>query len=189
MSLITPNFFLRFYDIIINSMREKINAIYKTYNKMLYNYLLRHVRNESDAFDIMQETFIKLISNIEKIEIGKEKSWLFTVARNTMINHWKKNNKTNYRLITDSEDNEIDIKDERYDIQEEYIKDIEKKCVEKQIDKLDLKEKDIVVMKYINNLSLNDIANITNLKVSNIKVKLFRARNKLKNLITESCYG
>lgn len=170
-------------------MRDTINLIYETHNKMLYNYLLRHVRNENDAFDIMQETFVKLIDNIEKIQMGKEKSWLFTVARNIMINNWKKYNKVSFSLLTNDDGTEVDIQDERYDVQNEYIKDVEKKCVEEQINKLKVKEKDVVIMKYINNLSINEIAEITKFTISNIKVKLFRARIKLKNLIMECCNG
>jgi len=182
-------YFNVFYDIIWYIMRDTINLIYETHNKMLYNYLLRHVRNENDAFDIMQETFVKLIDNIEKIQMGKEKSWLFTVARNIMINNWKKYNKVSFSLLTNDDGTEVDIQDERYDVQNEYIKDVEKKCVEEQINKLKVKEKDVVIMKYINNLSINEIAEITKFTISNIKVKLFRARIKLKNLIMECCNG
>ena len=46
-------------------MKERFDTIYNNYSKMLYNYLIRHVRNEQDAFDIMQETFFKLIKNIK----------------------------------------------------------------------------------------------------------------------------
>ncbi len=72
------------------SLRAKFERIYSSTRDALYSYALRVLRNQEDALDVVQETYVRLWKNIEKVEEGRASSWLFRVCHNLMMDHFRK---------------------------------------------------------------------------------------------------
>lgn len=69
----------------------EFDSIYKTYFKEVYLYTYSLCTNESTAEEIVQETFIKALKNIDSFDGSKDiRAWLFTIAMNTYFSHYKK---------------------------------------------------------------------------------------------------
>lgn len=69
---------------------KEYNEAVKTLSHRLYGFVFKSLRNDEDANDIVQDSFLKLWQNREKVEVEKVKSWLFTTAYHALINLVKK---------------------------------------------------------------------------------------------------
>jgi RNA polymerase sigma-70 factor (ECF subfamily) len=65
-------------------------AIYREYGDAVFRYTLRSVGNRELAEDITSEAFLELYRNRDTVDAGKLPAWLFTVARNRLVDYWRK---------------------------------------------------------------------------------------------------
>lgn len=123
------------------------------------------VQNRAEAEDLLQDTFIKVMKAKNK-DIRNWKSYLITVARNTVYDHWRKRkNKLNIDLFKLKTRN----------------KDIELKLdIEKGIKNLSPKLKEVIILREINGLDYNEIADVLEIEKGTVKSRLSRAREELK---------
>jgi RNA polymerase sigma-70 factor (ECF subfamily) len=71
--------------------RDAFASILARYQNRLYRYLLRWVREPSSAEDLFQQTWLRVIENIDRYDPRRNfEAWLFTVARNVAIDHWRR---------------------------------------------------------------------------------------------------
>ena len=71
---------------------EAFNALVSRWEKRLYNYLLRLLRNREDALDICQEAFFKAYQNLSSLQDAEKfPQWLFRIAHNLAFSHWRQN--------------------------------------------------------------------------------------------------
>ena len=151
--------------------------IVRNYQDRIFSFIIRIVRSEEDAKDVTQETFIKVYRNLNRFK-GESKfsTWLFQIAYNTAISQQRKQqkqinyeNEMKYQEKSSYTGNSQEIleKKERHTMVNEAIKS--------------LPESDaaIVNLYYKEEMSMNEISEILNLSVSNVKVKLHRSRKKL----------
>src|SRR6476620_8764614 len=79
-------------------MTEKdYNECVSQYADNVYRFILKNLRHEEDARDVVQTAYEKLWRNRDMVEYGKSKSYLFTVAYNQMIDHIRKNKRMTYK--------------------------------------------------------------------------------------------
>ena len=72
-----------------------MNELYKQYYSKLLAFINSKVQNKHDAQDILSEVFIKIYKNIDKLDSDEKiTSWIYTITRNTIIDFYRKNNKT-----------------------------------------------------------------------------------------------
>ncbi len=72
------------------SLRAKFERIYHSTRDGLYSYALRVLRNEEEALDAVQETYVRLWKNIDRVDESRAPSWLFRVCHNLMMDHFRK---------------------------------------------------------------------------------------------------
>ncbi len=124
------------------------------------------VQNRAEAEDLLQDTFIKVMKAADK-DIRNWKSYLLTIARNTVYDHWRKRKN---RLSLDL----LKLKSKE--------KNIELKLdIEKGIKKLSPKLKEVVILREINQLEYKEIADILGIEKGTVKSRLSRARDELRN--------
>ena len=69
-------------------------TIWNNFSDHLFNFILQQVKSKSHAADILQDVFIKVHKNRAQLkEVGKFESWLFRITRNTINDHFRKNQK------------------------------------------------------------------------------------------------
>lgn len=104
----------RLVGLVQNGHQDAFAVLYDRYFDRIYDFLARMLRNRTEAEDVAQDTFIRAINSIDRLESGhKFKSWLFTIARNTALNRIERE-KRNRPLVfadDDGEDVELDLID------------------------------------------------------------------------------
>ncbi len=153
---------------------DAIEKLFKMhYNEVkLYVYSLCH--NASLAEDIASESFYRAIKSIDEERDGF-KYWLLRVARNAYYDYLKKAKR---EVALD-----FDIKEDGNSLVSDIIKGEEYRALYSAINLLGDSQRELVVLFYFESMRVNEISKITGLSEDNVKVTLFRARQKLKQIL------
>lgn len=142
----------------------------KEHSNALYGFAVRFLRNKEDARDIVQDSFEKLWLNCDKVEHSKAKSWLFTCTHNAMVNFVNRNQR-----IVLTETSKLPESSEKNHSQFES-----QQVVDRIVSFLPPLQKSIILLRDLEGYSYEEIGEILDLSPSQVKVYLFRARNKVK---------
>ncbi len=154
----------------------EFQAVYDEFSKLLYKYILFKTNDKFASEDILQEVFVKLYKNIEKPMHGNLKSWLYAVAKNEIINYYRKT-KPSEILNKDM----INTKPSQSDTK--WIEG----CIEPLLSTLSHGYRDVMFMREYDGLSVAQISDALQLPVPTVKSKLQRGRKKLKSALFECC--
>ena len=154
--------------------RKEYNIAVKDHSGKLYGYCLKYLRNQSDANDIVQDSFEKLWKNRKKVEFNKSKAWLFKTAHNALLNFITKKNRITYVPEMSSNQTSRNHADD-FEIRE---------MVDSCLATLPPLQKSILLLRDLEGYNYLEIGEILDLSESQVKVYLFRARNKVKKQIT-----
>ncbi len=152
------------------------------YQNFVYTIVIRMVKVKEEAEEVSQDTFIKAFQSLSSYR-GESKfsTWLYSIAYRKALDRIRKNNKINTTELIEeiTESNFESIENALHYIQEQERNEIIKKCI------LQLKEQDaaIITFYYYEDLTVKEIAKITQLTEDNIKIKLHRSRKKLFSLL------
>ncbi len=155
----------------------------ETYQDMAITIAHRICGNVQDAEDIVQESFVKVYRNLHTFRNeSKFSSWLYRIVYNTAVSHTKTK-----MWLTDSE-TELDNVHETSDFDtEKQMDDAERtEMVQNALNKMPKGDALLLTLYYMEDNSVKDVAKITGLNESNVKVKLFRARKMFRELIGTS---
>jgi RNA polymerase sigma-70 factor (ECF subfamily) len=154
-------------------MTEKeYNECVTTYADNVYRFILKNLRHEEDARDVVQTAFEKMWRNRDDIDAAKSKSYLFTVAYHQMIDHIRKVKRIQLR----------EEFNEELKVQSKPVHNL-KKVLEEALDRLNETQRSLVLLKDYEGYSYEEIGKITGLNESQVKVYLHRARLQLKNYL------
>lgn len=153
--------------------RKEYNIAVADYSGRLFRYMFKCLKNTEDANDIVQESFEKLWKHRKKVPLEKAKSWLFTTAHNLMVNFVRKK-KTLY--MEDTYCQEPSFSNQNYEL---------KDLVEKALDGLPEIQRQIILLRDLEGYSYKEIGEILRLNESQVKVYLFRGRQKVKQKLTK----
>lgn len=156
------------------SDKEYNNCVDK-YSDNVYSYLLRNLADSDTSKDLLQDSFLSLWSNRDRVEIAKAKSFLFTCAHNFMVNHWK------YNKIRQNGVETPEFVTEKKFEQQDLIKHL--------ISFLNKNMKECLILKDMQGFTYKEIAKKMNISEESVKINIFRARIKLKELITKTNNG
>ena len=149
--------------------------LYNNYNKLIYSIAYSILKNKQDAEDVVQIVFEKLyLIDKEKLPNRNESSWLYSITKNETINYLK-HNKNNIDL-----DSIYNIGDDNNEIN----KIIDQDSYNRLISKLNNKEKEIISLKIISNLSFEEIGKLLKEPTGTIKWRYYKAVNTLKILLS-----
>ncbi|HEB59674.1 MAG TPA: sigma-70 family RNA polymerase sigma factor, partial [Gammaproteobacteria bacterium] len=171
-----------------NMQHATLEALYLAHKDHVYNYVYRLCQDHDTAQDIVQQTFLKLCNDPNLASLTHPKAYLFTVARNTLYDSWKK--KREVRLDEHEE--------ERYqDMNTDTANDPGTQIAQEQLrDKIDAylmampeKSRELMVLRYMEDLSLREIAHVTSRTLSDVKVGLHRARHRFDEGFTHHMYA
>lgn len=161
---------------LVKGDREAFEKIVKMYEKKMLVIACSRLKDTSLAYDAVQETFITLYLNANKIkDYNKLKSWLAVVLMN---NCNKINKKKEYSEIS-FEDANLDAI--LHSDNEEFNKIFSNIDFYNCINFLNEEERTILALFYSEEYTINEISDILNINISTIKSKISRAKTKIKN--------
>lgn len=154
-------------------MTEKeYNQCVHQYADNVFRFILKNLRHEEDARDVVQTAFEKMWINRAEVDSTRCKSYLFTVAYHQMIDHIRKGKRIK---LKDEFDEDAKVQDRQaYNT---------KKILEQALNRLSDTQRSLVLLKDYEGYSYEEIGQITGLNVSQVKVYLHRARIQLKNYL------
>ena len=153
---------------------REYNECVTTYADNVYRFILKNLRHEEDARDVVQTAFEKMWRNREDVDAAKSKSYLFTVAYHQMIDHIRKVKRIQLR-----EDFNDDTR-----VQNRPVNNL-KKVLEVALERLNDTQRSLVMLKDSEGYSYEEIGKITGLNESQVKVYLHRARVQLKEYLVK----
>jgi len=149
------------------------------YKSMTYTLAIRIVKSHEDAEEVAMDSFLKAFQKIDSFK-GESKfsTWLYTIVYREAITKVRKKRIETAEVDDFVKDNYSE--DQDFPQLEAMKEEEQKKYVRQAVDRLPEKDALIITLFYLNENSIEEIQQITDLTESNVKVKLFRARKKLK---------
>ena len=185
------------YDIIYEVLNGNINAfeiLVKKYEKMIYNLALSKLGSHENAQDLTQECFLRAYRRLRSYNRVNAafSTWIYILCRNLIYDFCKATKNRQYLEVSlyisnnGEEFTEIEITDISGEPSEIIIRAERIQKIREAIDSLPENHRNIIIMRDINGLSYNKIAELLNINVGIVKTRISRARRKLKKYILES---
>ncbi|WP_173915350.1 RNA polymerase sigma factor [Halobacillus sp. Marseille-Q1614] len=175
---------LELYEQICNKDREALELLYNRYEKLLYSFAHRLLKDQQAAEEVMQDVFIKLWKGKGAgqyvSERGKFSSWLLTITRNASIDLMRK------KKVQEVEWDSRDSLNENMPVVEEVIQDEEERDrLRKAIDTLPDQQQRIICLFYFQGLSQREIAEKCDIPLGTVKGRVRLALKKLREHLEE----
>ena len=170
---------------------DAFETLVREHQTRVYNLALRMTGSEEDAQDIAQETFLKAWRTMGKYRgecsLG---SWLYRIASNLSIDLLRKNKRQQREKIVSLEDNgedgrTLELPDLREEPQTILEREETRRAVWACLEKLPEEQRLILVLRDVNGLSYEEIGASMGLEMGTVKSRIFRAREKLANLLLD----
>ncbi len=159
---------------VLSGQQHAYAVLVERYQHFVFTIALRHVKDREEAEDMAQETFIKAYRSLADFKgDSKFSTWLYVICNNTCMSHTRKRKGD----VVSLEEHHHAIADTSKDHRSQ------KAVIQKSLDHLPETDAQIITLFYLAEQSLEETAQILGLSLSNVKVRLFRARQKLKDIL------
>ena len=170
---------------------QAFNEMVELYSKKLYYLCLKMLQNESDAEDTVQTIFLKAYTNISRFEEKSSIStWLYRIGVNVCTDLLRKRKKevksSLYATNSEEEEFALEIPDEKENVEETVLQKERKEALYRAIHTLKPKQKQLIILREIENLSYEEIADILKMNVGTVKSGINRARKALLEKLQEN---
>lgn len=155
-----------------------------------YNIAIRYLKNEEDAMDALQESFIKIFRHLKSFkEDSRFDTWVYRIVVNTCNDILRKNStrKTTDSIFRSEDDKEtmIEIPDSSGSPEEMFDKKEKSEFIVACMDKLSQDQREIIILRDIQGFSYDEISEILKCSVGTVKSRINRSRLKLREIMME----
>jgi RNA polymerase sigma-70 factor (ECF subfamily) len=161
------------------------------YQDRVYNTILKICGNEADAAELAQDALVRAIQGLKDFK-GQSSfyTWLFRIAVNLTFNFCKKNSKVSFQSLQEETDEETNrqLKDYLIDKTIEEPSELASKkevqgLILKALEKLDPQQRAVVVLRDIEQMSYNEIAETLDMEIGTVKSRIARGRKNLREIL------
>jgi len=172
-------------ELVIKAQKDysAFDKLYEYYLPRIYGYILSRVQNKEEAQDITSQTFEKAMLGLKDFEARDNirfSSWLYRIAINNLTDYYRWAAK---RKNADISDYQNKLKDEKDNQAEDFARKDE---IIRNLEKISEEGRQILELKFFQDLSNEEISEILGISYSHLGVKIFRALKKLKEIIKEN---
>jgi RNA polymerase sigma-70 factor, ECF subfamily len=179
-------------ELIFEFQKEDVqafNEIVFRYKDKLVNFLFRYTGSRDEAEDLAQDTFLKLYRSKHLYkEIAKFSTWFYTIAINIAKTNLRKKSRKSAISISDFDpenEKDFDLPADVISPEDSANASIENYYIQKAINSLGDKFKEVIVLRDIQDLEYEEIAKITGLPLGTVKSRINRGRERLKELLSD----
>jgi len=169
----------------------EVEEIWESFNENLHNYVKRRVLDKSLADDIVQDVFLKVMKNIQKLnEVENIQQYLYKITHNTMVDSFRSRKLVFQELELNTAEHSSHLSKNTLNIEpeiESLNSIVSKSCIKPFIEKLPEKYKTALIAAEINNVTQKELAERFDISYSGAKSRVQRGKEKLKNLLQECC--
>lgn len=167
---------------VIRGDIDSYGQIMSRYEQKLLRYVIYLARDQINADDVVQDTFIKAYQNLKSFNNKfKFSSWIYRIAHNETMNAIKKENRNAHDLDFENI--------EEFSHESDVIKNIDKVILKREINfclnSLSDKYREVLMLQYFENMKYVEIADILRIPVATVGVRCSRAKNQLKKICQE----
>lgn len=174
-----------------------VESIFNMYSEKMYLTAMDIINNHHDAQDCVQDTIVKIIDKLERFKQANREDYLIKLivitCRNTAINKYKENQKRNQREVSttvydeDDESSIMDIPDYTANVERIVLSDFTCNYLKELIDKLDLKYRDVMVLKGLG-YDYEEIAFFVEISQVLVRKRYSRAKRMILEMGGETLY-
>lgn len=171
-----------------NNTLEAYEILVKRFKDPLTNFVYRFVGDRDACTDIVQDTMIKFYLNKDSYKsFAKFSTWIYTIAGNLAKNELKRRRRrTILSLSNDDEDRTIQVEDKKFVAPDRAAdSEIKGEIVQKALMKVKPVYREVVILRDVEGLSYEEIAEITDLSIGTVKSRINRGRTQLQKLLKD----
>lgn len=170
-----------YYELLVLRCKRGENAaleeLIHNWERRLFYYVRRLVDNEQDAWDILQEIWLKVIGCIKSLKEPRSlPAWLYRIARNTAMSHFRAQNKTSV-LLSDNENTSY------VEENNEHLHFEDAQQVHYGLSRISLPHREILTLYFLQDLSLEEIAEVLEVPLGTVKSRLHYAKSTLRAVL------
>ncbi len=160
-------------------MEDAVKSVWNEFRTELLYYIRTKVNDEYDAEDILQEVFLKIQKNVDRLaDLSFLKAWLYRVTNNTIIDYYRKND-----VLVPLDD----FMEQPVERETENMNDEISTCLKALLSGLPDQDREPLELYILYNSKHREIAEKLGLSVSGSKSRVQRAKNKLRKLLSSCC--
>ena len=169
---------------------EAYNLLVERYKDPLTNYIFRFLGDMRETEDLLQETFLRVFRNRHSYRrIAKFSTWLYTIAGNLARSEYRKRKRrrvTSLQSVNrDAEEYEVEIPDETFSPDTHTDSAIQDHYIQEALSQIPEDFREVVVLRDVQQLTYEEIAEITGLPMGTVKSRINRGRTKLQQLLKD----
>lgn len=162
-----------------NGETDRLGLLFERYNKQLFGFFFRCTHDKQSSEDMVQNVFYRILKYKKQFRgEGKFTTWMYSISRNILSDHYRKQNKNVQEAQLNEELAEFPV--ETSDEQEQEIK-----TLEKAICKLDAEKKELLILNRYQGMKYKELAELYDSTEVAIRVKVFRILNELRTIYNQ----
>lgn len=167
-------------------MQAVFQELYDKYHRDLFQFVFYMVKDRNVTEDLVQEVYIKVLKSYDRFKgDSSEKTWLFSIARHVTIDYFRKQKRKRKKMLDFFDWGEKGhlISDEHPMPEEVAIQKEEVSQVYKCLDQCTVDQRSVIILRYIQSLSIQETADILGWSVSKVKTTQHRGMKTLKEML------
>ena len=164
---------------------QDLIGVFNQHFRSIYRFIYRHLGDQDTSKELTSEAFKRLVHTCRKKKIVKEQAlpWLYRTAHNLLIDHYRKQNHRNHLPLRE------DLAEKSMLPPEIVDKKISETYIRKALKNLTAEQRTIIVLKYLEGKSNQEIADILGKSIGAVKSMQHRALNALRRMLSEVMEG
>lgn len=172
----------------VTGREESFEELVRRYQRPIAAYVYRMVGDYDSALDLTQEVFIKVYGSLTRYRSEfKFSTWIYKIAHNAAIDHLRRNSTRDQSLTNEADgvQYEMPLKSSKPSPEQESERRERRMEIEAVVSQLPHAYKDLILLRHSQDLSYDEIADVTGLPLGTVKNRLFRAREMMREYFVQ----
>ncbi|MDQ6785789.1 MAG: sigma-70 family RNA polymerase sigma factor [Acidobacteriota bacterium] len=172
----------------IGGREDGFEELVRRYQRPITAYVYRMLNNYDASLDVTQEVFIKVYNSLERYSSDyKFSTWLYRIAHNAAIDFMRKNSVNQQSIEAENADGsyQLQIESPNPTPEQERERSEWRREIESVVKCLPTVYRELILLRHAQDLSYDEIAEVTNLPLGTVKNRLFRAREMMREIFTD----
>jgi RNA polymerase sigma-70 factor (ECF subfamily) len=172
----------------VSGVEGSFEELVRRYQRPISAYVYRMVGNYESALDLTQEIFIKVYSSLRRYrEEFKFSTWIYKIAHNSAVDHLRRNATREQSLVMGHEGDQFDLPVESSHLSPEQESERKERRgeIESVVRALPANYRELIILRHSQDLSYEEIVEVTGLPLGTVKNRLFRAREMMRQQFVE----
>ncbi len=172
----------------ISGREDSFEELVRRYQRPIINYVFRMLGNYDASLDVTQEVFIKVYNSMSRYSAEyKFSTWLYKIAHNASIDYLRRHHNQEQSLEVENEDGTYQIQYESKHLSPEQERERSewREEIATVVKRLPAGYRELILLRHTQDLSYDEIAEVTNLPLGTVKNRLFRAREMMREIFVD----